>query len=172
MYSLWNTTVGHDSTPSTAGYSVGNYYPSLGPKNLLDNDLTTSVVLYGVCGIYTSGANCGENTGAYVVSNRGSFILDSFRVATGSTSYLRDPMMITIEGSNYTDYSLTLGSSWTLLYNGPTGLFSNPGRSTFGGKQMLANNTLSFQSYRFLFPLVRGNETCIEVAEIQVFARG
>ncbi|CAF1528032.1 unnamed protein product, partial [Adineta ricciae] len=172
VYLLWNTTAGHDSTPSTAGYSVGNYYAFFPPKNMLDNDLTTSVALYGVCGVRTFGANCGENTGAYVVSNRGSFILDSFRVATGRYGSLRDPMIITIEGSNYTDYSLTLGSSWTLLYNDTTGLLSDPGRSAFGQTQILVNNTLSFKSYRFLFPLVRGNETCIEVAEIQVFARG
>jgi hypothetical protein len=42
-----------------------------------------------------------------------------------------DPLTVTIEGSNQT-LSLTLGSSWTPIFNGSSELDTDPGRETCG----------------------------------------
>lgn len=112
---------------------------------------------------------CGQNTGVYVTAHNGSFVLEAFRIASGHLNNVRDPLTITIEGSNQNDTTLTLRSSWTLIYNGTSGLSINPGRLSLDIKQMITNNTLPFSSYRFLVVEKRINESCVEIFEIQLF---
>ncbi|CAF1662992.1 unnamed protein product [Adineta ricciae] len=173
IYPVWNTTAGHDSTVSLPGPQMGGYFSSGSPKYLFDGDLTTDVDLYTPCNQSFYDPQCVEGTGVYAVSYRGAFVLDSFRVGTGHYySSDRDPITMTIEGSNATNLtSLTLGSSWTLLYNGSTGLTIPPGKYSLGVKQTLVNNSAAFRSYRFLVVSKRNAESATEISEIQVFAR-
>lgn len=170
VYAVWDTRAGGNSTPATAGYTQGSLYPPGLPNSLFDGDLTTTLDMYGVCNISYYGAECGENTGVYAVSRRGAFVLTAFRIGTGYYGSSRDPMFMTIEGSNQTDSSLTLGSSWTLLYNGTSGLAVHPGLFSWGIKQTVSNNSLAFTSYRFLILSKRDSESCVEFSEIQVFS--
>ncbi|CAF4413989.1 unnamed protein product, partial [Rotaria magnacalcarata] len=61
--------------------------------------------------------------------------------------------MITIEGSNSNSTELTRGSSWTLLYNGSSGISTNQSRLTYGSIQLLPKPSAWYASYRFLVNL-------------------
>ena len=97
----------------------------------------------------------------------GPLIIRAFRICTGNDSPPRDPMTITLEGSNQTGSALFLGSSWTLIYNGPTGLATDPGRQTFGVRQTFSN-TRAFASYRILMPTKRANDIALQYSEIEL----
>ncbi len=56
---------------------------------------------------------------------------------------------MTIEGSNQVLSALTLGSSWALIYNGATGLDSDPSWGSYGSTQTLSNS-ISYASYQIL----------------------
>ena len=64
-----------------------------------------------------------------------SAVLQNFQFGTGNGEVRYDPKTITIEGSIANDfYSITLGSSWRLVYTGSTGIDEqdDPGRNAYG----------------------------------------
>ena len=166
---MWNVSAGGDSLPSSPGTTIGHYWLYDSPQYVFDGDLTTQMCSYGMCNISYGATNCGENTGFYVTAKRDAFVLGSFCFATSNWAPTRDPLIITIEGSNNNGSALTVGSSWTLIYNGTSGLSIDPGRSTLGTTQMISNNILAFASYRFLVVAKRGYETCAAISEVQLF---
>jgi hypothetical protein len=105
----------------------------------------------------------------YVTTQQGPFVLKAFRISTGIVRAARDPMIVTIEGSNQNSSALIFGSSWTLIYNGTSGLATDPGRTSLGVQQTILNNTLPFTSYRFLVVTKRGYDICTEYSEVQLF---
>jgi hypothetical protein len=111
---------------------------------------------------------CGEDTGLYLTLNSGPLALVAFYFGTNNYSPLRDPLTITIEGSNFNQTALTFGFSWTLIYNGSTGLTKDPGRSTMGIIQILPNFPIPFASYRLLVTSKRGNGTCASYSEFVI----
>ena len=74
--------------------------------------------------------------------------------------------MVTIEGSNGGD--LTQGGSWTLIYNGSTGLEIDPGRESFGPLQSILNFK-SFNSYRFLTASKRSIDDSVQYSEVEFY---
>jgi hypothetical protein len=76
----------------------------------------------------------------------------------------RDPLTITIEGSNQSISALMLGSSWTLIYNTSTGLNPDPGRNNSGIIQNMTNNT----SYRILVISKRNISDAVHFGEIEL----
>ena len=167
-YAVWNVSAGQDSTPASAGFSTGQYWYTNLPNNAFDGNLSSILCSYGVCNFTESRTECGQNTGVYVTAEQGPFVLRAFRVATGDYGSTRDPMTITIEGSNANSSALIFGSSWTLIYNGTSGLTTNPGRRGLGVQQTISNNTLAFASYRVLVVEKRSSESCVEYGEIQL----
>jgi hypothetical protein len=148
-----------------SGYSNTNYYPQEPPVAVFDNNFTTVFTSYGICNITWVSTTCGQNTGLYLTLNSGPIILAAFYIGTNNYSSQRDPMTITIEGSNLNGSVLTLGSSWTLIYNGTTGLTPNPGRAILGPLQTLPSFSMRFASYRLLVTSKRGNDTCVSYSE-------
>ena len=169
VHPVWNVSAGGDSLPSSAGFSTGQYWEYDSPQNVFDGNLNTQMCSYGMCNMSVGSNNCGQNTGLYITAQRGAFVLGSFRFGSATWNPSRDPFIITIEGSNNNGSALTLGLSWTLIYNGTAGLSTDPGRSTLGTTQMINNNALAFASYRFLIVAKRGYETCAAISEIQLF---
>lgn len=169
FHGIWNTTAAGNSLPATAGYSSGQYYPNHQPRNLFDGNWTSGLCSYGVCNISVFQVPCGANTGVFVTLISGPFILTAFRIVNGRYGSVRDPMKMTIEGSNQSGAALTLVSSWTLLYNGTTGLDIAGAINTAGIQQRLDNNQRSFDSYRFLVTQKRGADTCVEYSEIELY---
>lgn len=80
----------------------------------------------------------------------------------------RDPLTITIEGSNQSISALMLGSSWTLIYNGSTGLNPDPGRNNSGIIQNMSNNTSWYTSYRILVTSKRHISDAVHFGEIEL----
>jgi hypothetical protein len=111
---------------------------------------------------------CGQNTGLYLTPNSGPLLLVAFYFVTNNYRRARDPLTITIEGSNMNESALTLGSSWTLIYNGSAGLTNDPGRSNMGTIQMIPNSSIRFASYRLLVTSKSGNDTCTSYSEFVI----
>lgn len=170
VYGLWNTTAGSDSTLSTPGNASGTYNPNEIPHNAFDQNSTTKHSSYGFCNRSSStNLQCGTQTGVYLTLNRGMSLLTSVQFCTGLTVPSRDPMTITIEGSNQSPSALLLDSSWTLIYSGSSGLTIDPGRASFGVNEPISSNTLWFNSYRLLITSIRNTSNAVQYSEIQLF---
>ncbi len=74
----------------------------------------------------------GINTGFVITPKLGASIINGFRFATANDSPGRDPLNITIEGSNATNANQAGGGGFTLIYEGTTSLFQDPGRNNWG----------------------------------------
>jgi hypothetical protein len=165
IYAIWNTTAGGSSSPAVSGYSMGSYWPTEPPEAAFDNNLTTDYTSYGNCNYTWALITCGKNTGLYLTLNSGPLILVAFYFVTNKDFPVRDPRTTTIEGSNMDESALTLGSSWTLIYIGSTGVMNDPGRSNMGTIQIIPNFQMRFASYRLLVTSKRGNATCVSYGE-------
>ena len=102
-----------------------------------------------------------------------SFLSDSpiilaCRFCAANSLPARDPLSVTIEGINQTGSSLFLGSSWSLIYNGSTGLEPDTGRFNCDTIQTLSNS-IAYKNYRFLVTLKRSNQSAVQYSEIQLF---
>jgi len=124
----------------------------------------------GTCNssVSSESITCGTNTGLYFTLSSEPIIPIGFSFGTNTQYSQRDPLTITIEGSNLNGSALTLGSSWTLIYNGNSGLLSDPGRSAWGTFQTLGSVSISFQSFRVLVTSKRGLETCASYSEFSL----
>ena len=171
VYGIWNTTAGSDSISATSGTnSIGNYYPGEIPDNVFDNRTDTKYTNFGTC-IFSSGVQslaCGINTGFYFTSQQGSSLLLSVQFCTANDIPNRDPFTITIEGSNQSPSLLTLRSSWTLFYNGSTGLQVVSARKTCGATQSILNNSNWYLSYRILVTSKRSSESGTQYSEVNL----
>lgn len=109
----------------------------------------------------------GLGSGFYVTNSlTAPSILTQFRIATADDRHGRDPLVVSIEGSNGGD--LTEGTSWTLIYNGSTGLEIDPGREVFGPFQSVLN-IKPFSSYRFLTLVKRTIEDSVQYSEVEFY---
>lgn len=116
-------------------------------------------------------ASPGLHTGFFFIPTVGNgSIARAIRFATAGDSPTRDPITMTLEGSNYTTISsLNLGTSWTLIYSGSTGISSStdPGRQVYGTQENLPN-TEEFISYRILFTSKRGTDNSVQFSEFEL----
>lgn len=170
VFGIWNTTAGGDSSPSTSGSGMGNYIPGEGPLAIFDNLNQTKYTSLGACTAGMYALNCGENTGLYFISHDGPVLLISVQFRTANNIIERDPLTTTIEGSNQPSALLTLGSSWTLLYSGTTGLDSILDRHTWGPAQLVWANSILYSSYRILITSKRGVEIGTQYCEVKLNA--
>ncbi|CAF2888153.1 unnamed protein product [Rotaria sp. Silwood2] len=166
VYGVWNTTAGGDSIPSSSGTSIGNYYPTEIPSYACDNNINSKYTNFGTCTSASSAMTCGVNTGFYVTPQQGPLLVIGLKICTSSNLSARDPMTITFEGSNQPASALHIGSSWTLLYNGSSGLSTDPGRLTCGVSQLFNNNSIWYASYRFLVTSKRGADASTWYSEV------
>ena len=166
IYAIWDTTAGGDSTASNAE-QTGSAYGLL-PANAIDANVYTKYLNFGNGPESESSATKGVGTGFYVTPSMGKSILTGFYFATADDSAERDPMSLTIEGSNATGDDLTLGSSWTQIYSGTSGVAIDPGRSAWGSLVSLAANSTSYASYRLLVTGQRDVANCIQYGEVSL----
>jgi hypothetical protein len=166
---VWNTSAGENSTVATSGTNVGQYWYLHKPANIFDGNWITLFCSYGDGNLTTESIHSGTGTGFYMTTSGQAFYFKAFRFITALTDYNRDPITLTIEGSNANNTELELGSSWTLIYNGTTGLTVHPGFTKPGSIKIARSDLLSYSSYRFLFTSKRGSASCTEIAEIELF---
>ncbi|CAF1370338.1 unnamed protein product, partial [Rotaria sordida] len=161
---------------TTAGGSIGGvnaFYagPSEYPTYAIDNSTSTKYLNFGVNTGGITAYQPGINTGFYVspVSSTASIAI-GLLFGTANDVPDRDPITVTLEGTNVTSLAaLYLGSSWTLIYSGPTGIsaITDPGRQVYVSQQNFSN-TLVFRSYRLLVTSQRGNTNCVQYSEAQI----
>ncbi len=111
---------------------------------------------------------CGANTGVYLTLERGASYLIAIQFSAANNLPARDPLALTIEGSNQISSALALGSSWTLIYNGSTGLDTDPGRYNDGTVQYIPNNIISYSSYRLLITSKRSIQNAVQYSEVML----
>ena len=162
---LYNTTAGESTGGKNGMYSNGIEFPT----QAIDNSTDTKYLNFGSTGGYNIVAPApGVDTGFYVTPNiSNASIAIGLRFATGGDAPTRDPITVTLEGSNAD--ALDIGSSWTLIYNGPTGisLTTDPGRSTYVAQQNFSN-TIAYKSYRLLVTSQRGADWAVQYSEAQI----
>jgi hypothetical protein len=168
IYGVWNTVAGGNSTISLNGSAVGNYWSAEPPLYACDNKITDFYTNFGPCNSVGNSMACGLNTGFYWTLYRGASLIIGLQVCTRVNLPARDPVTITFEGSNQPTSALNLGSSWTLIYSGPSGLATDPGRSACGIPQLFLSNSFWYTSYRFLVTSKRGNDSSTSYSEIQL----
>ncbi len=84
-----------------------------------------------------------------VVSVGNAVVVTAFQFATANDEIGRDPLAVTIEGSNQAGAEDDGSSGFTLIHAGSTGLETDPGRQSWGPTMVFANTT-AFRSYRLL----------------------
>jgi len=170
LQGLWDTIVGGDGTIATPGNGKGNYIPAEGPPNAFDGSCNNKFLSFGYCSEQSTWTlECGANTGFTVTLASGAAVMKSFQVCTGNDRPDRDPEVITLEGTNSTGSDLLLGSSWTLIYNGPSGLEIDPGRNQLGRIIRFRYNDIAYSSYRLLVQEKRGVEYCTQLGELYLY---
>jgi hypothetical protein len=168
VFGVWNTTTGQNSITATAGYNMGNYVPVETPTFAFDRNVSTKYLSFGICNDSTWKIDCGLNTGFYLTPKRGSSLLMIIQICTANDYENRDPLTMTVEGSNQTSSALTIGSSWSLIYNRTSGLGSSTNRHTYGLKIPIANNSIWYSSYRLLITSKYGIENSVQYSEIEL----
>lgn len=109
----------------------------------------------------------GVNTG-FVITPTGRGIVRSVQFATADDMPTRDPLRITIEGSNNLGALAAQENGFTLLYEGPTGLAKDPGRKQWGPVIEFSNNT-PYKSYRVLVTETRAeNADAVQYSEVKL----
>ena len=165
---VYNTTIGASSTASTAGTGGGQYTASDPPANACDNNTSTKYLNLGPCNQTDNSSLCGLNTGLYLELQRGSSLVTGIQFCTANDSPECDPLVVSVEGSNLSGTNLTLGTSWSLIYNGTSGLGTDPGRSSCGSIQSI-NNSVQYKSYRFLVFGKRSTSNSVQYSEVRLF---
>jgi hypothetical protein len=167
---IYDATAGGSSLNSNSGYGIGDYPPGQGANEAIDFSNTT-YVNFGNIGQNISFATntAGVGTGVNTVPAVGPTVVLAIQFQAGNDSSNRDPLTITLEGTNSTGTSLNTGSVWTLLYSGPTGLapFSIT-RLAWGDPQNITN-TQAYIGYRMIVTSQRGVDDCVEIAEMHLY---
>ena len=166
VHGVSETVAGGNSTASSPGLVMLSYPPTEVPYKGCDNDLNTKSLNFGSCNqIGERPLDCGLRTGFYITPIQSDSLATGFRLCTAGDFPNRDPMNITLEGSNENGTDLALGSSWTLIYQGASGLAANPGRFKCGNR-VFFSNTQTFSSYRLLITAKRGTDNSIQFSEL------
>ena len=99
----------------------------------------------------------GQDSGL-VVTPTGQGTVTAVQFATANDVPDRDPLAVTVEGSNDPNAGAAGGNGFTLLYEGPTGLEIDPGRCAWGPVIKFPNAT-EYKTYRVLVTRARGDST-------------
>ena len=170
---IFNTVAGGNSNTSSAGLGVGQFPAAEPPANAIDNNFTNPYPVGG--GKYlnfgsgtqgTSSATQGTGTGFFVTPASGKSIVNAIRFAAANDSATRDPLAVTLEGSNAVS-GLDQGSAWTLIYSGTSGLDVDPGRFAQGPIVNFVN-AVPYSSYRLLVTAQRGVDNSVQYGEVEL----
>lgn len=166
IFGIFNTTAGGSSSSAT---SIQQYHSSESPENVFDRNVNTKYYNYGLSSLPNS--STGINSGFYFTVKRGSSLLIAVQFCTANDHPDRDPLTMTIEGTNHISTLLTDGSSWTLIYNGTTGLENTTQRYTNGTNIRLSNRFVWYLSYRLLITSKRGIDDGVQYSEVYLYTQ-
>jgi len=132
-------------------------------SNAIDGDLSNK---YFNKALSASGSP-GIDTGFVITPRHGATIITGIQLATANDQPDRDPLTISIEGSNDPDADKATGKGFTLIYKGPSGLSTDPGRNTWG-QAVAFTNSDSYKSYRVLITETRANADATQFSEVRL----
>lgn len=115
----------------------------------------------------SDGGSPGVNTGFLITPKAGAKIVAAIQFATANDSEERDPVSITVEGSNAEDAIKAQGSDFTLIYSGPGGLENVLDRNHWGHTVTFTNAT-AYKSYRVLITATRGEASGTQYSEVRL----
>lgn len=154
------------SNASTVGTVAGaNNYPAAeSPASAIDNS-------NGPGSKYLNFAKTGVGFIVTSPAHGPQTVVTGLHFFTANDAPERDPLTVTIEGTNSANATTTLNSTWTAIYNGVTGLSTDPGRNS-AGPAVSFSNTLAFSSYRVLVSSVRntGTANSVQIGEIELLS--
>jgi hypothetical protein len=162
IFPIWNTTVGQGST---SGTNTGYCSPRENEANTIDENVNRKY-----CAVENNLNQYlgGLNTEFYVILSRGASILREIQFATAHDVPERDPLTITIEGSNETNTTmLTSSYSWQLIYNETTGLENVLSHCNYGPFVPICNS-FSYSSYRLFVTSKRGNDGSTQYSDFEL----
>ena len=167
VYGICNTIADGNSIVATVKNIRCHYPDDQPPERALDCSVSSGnkYVNFGACTGATSSPECGLDSGFYFTNSRGASLLQQFRFCTADDSPERDPLTISIAGSNATGNALVYGSSWTSIYVGPSGLVNTTSRLTCGNT-IAVNSTAYYSSYRVLITEKRNTSNSVQYSEV------
>jgi hypothetical protein len=115
----------------------------------------------------TSARFPGMNTGFLITPKAGEKIITAIQFATANDEEDRDPVNITLEGSNTEHPVKAQGDDFTLIYSGPSGLSGVFDRNHWG-PVVTFTNTHAYKSYRVLVTAIRGEATGTQYSEVRL----
>jgi hypothetical protein len=169
---IWQTVAGGNSTLALGGpnHDAGHYPDGEPPPAAIDNNFAspngTKYLNFGNGNEGQSSATQGTGTGFFVTPSAGKSIVTGFRIAAANDAPERDPLAITLEGSNALS-GLDQGSNWSLIYSGVSGLATDPGRFIFGPEVDFIN-AVPYSSYRLLVTQQRGVANSVQYGEVEL----
>ena len=159
---VYNTLAGGPTGGYEDRYSPYNEVP----PNAIDGDVNSKYLNYGTTAVMNDNlTNPGNGTGFFVTPNAGISLANGVLFATGGDYPERDPLTMTLEGTNSTN--LNSSSIWTLLYTGSTGLETTLARQANGTIRTFPNS-LTFRSYRLLIITQRGIQDSVQYSESHI----
>jgi hypothetical protein len=175
---IWQTTIGGNSTTSTAGTANAGQYPAgEPPAQAIDGRFASpygagptqgsKYLNFGTGGGGgISAITKGVGTGYFVTPALGPSIVTGIQIATANDAPERDPLTVSLEGSNATGAALEQGSSWTLINPSINlGIDTNPGRFILAPMVTFANTT-QYTSYRVLVQSQRASANSTQYGEL------
>ncbi|CAF0723338.1 unnamed protein product [Adineta steineri] len=171
LISVCNAAVGRDATTVGIGNGICQSPTGQTVSTVVDGNLTTKYLNFGFGDHNSYSSLKGVGTGFVIIPQSGNFsVLQAFQFGTGDDNPTRDPITITIEGSqsNNSTY-LLLGSAWSLIYYGWTGINLNndPGRTVYGDLQTISQAS-AYRAYRILIASQRGSDDCVQYSEVRL----
>jgi alpha-L-fucosidase 2 len=153
IVAIKETTKGRPNILAETGDFGGNDGADELVTSILDGNFSTKYF----CKATDDEGSAGVNTGFVVTPHLGATVVTGIQFATANDMPNRDPVAITIEGSNTDDALKAKGKGFTLIYKGPSGLTKDPSRTSWGPIVSFPNTT-AYKSYRVLITQTRGSD--------------
>lgn len=138
------TTKGNPNVLAIAGDFGGPQKEDEQPVCAIDGDKGSKYFNSAV-----GGQNRGVDAGFVVTPKAGATVATGIRFCTANDVNGRDPIAITVEGSNDPDAIKAGASAFRVIYEGSCGLDQDPGRNTWG-QTISFQNASAYKSYRIL----------------------
>jgi len=163
-----NTVAGGANKLSALGEYGGNGGTFETPEFAVDGSVFTKYFNKSLNSAHAPGIN----SGLVLTLKSGASVVSGVQFATANDRPDRDPLQITLEGSNDPKAGAAGNKSFKLIYKGSTGLESATKRQTWG-KTISFKNSVSYKSYRLLVTKPRAAKTdSVQYSEVKLISKG
>lgn len=154
-------TVKGGPTTFTADGDYGGDGTQEPPANALDGDPANKYF----CHAQNGTKDPGVDTGLLITPKLGSSVVTAIQFYTANDMPERDPITITLEGSNDPKATTAGFTDFTLIYEGKSGLDADPDRGN-AGVNITFPNTTAYKTYRLLITKTRSTTDAVQYGEV------